>query len=103
MGNKFVGDTTDCQIDKFDIAKVKDGVEYTDSVYEVRSDCVRFIMASTFDDVLAKSKKIARLLRPKTAIEPQVTPKADYRYLWFLLLPCNLLIYLGWSKLVAVV
>lgn len=62
--------------------------------------CNRFIMETGYDELRGAAGTILAELQPQT--EPNTTPNADkdYRYLAFLLLPLNLVLYVLWSQIV---
>lgn len=91
---KFVRGATGCEI-LFRQENASNKRHY----YHDEDSCLRFIMARGFDDLAAKSKKVTELLKRKESFDEEPNKYKDQRYLFFLILPLNLVFYVVWSKI----
>lgn len=97
----YIYATTNCTIES-NLTQIVDdnGKVQTVQVYEEGADCLRFMMATGYDQLLDKSKRIAELLKNQAEEIPEPNGMLDYRYLFFLLLPLNLVFFVVWSKII---
>mmetsp|Transcript_45459 Transcript_45459/g.106229 ORF Transcript_45459/g.106229 Transcript_45459/m.106229 type:complete len:1277 (+) Transcript_45459:2-3832(+) len=96
----FVQNTTNCSMEKITRIEQKNGYNATVVEYvPIATTCVRFILGHGLQDVLEKSQRIVQLLQSSVSSFEEPNEKQDYRYLAFLLLVLNLLLYLGASAI----
>ncbi|CAK9007110.1 unnamed protein product [Durusdinium trenchii] len=91
---KFVTNTTGCGFDTISRTETKGG--FTRTVVEIvpkAENCTRFILGRGLDDVLQKSKSIVQLLKASATDWEKPNEQKDNRYLFFLLLPLNLIFF----------
>mmetsp|Transcript_10520 Transcript_10520/g.19355 ORF Transcript_10520/g.19355 Transcript_10520/m.19355 type:complete len:1392 (-) Transcript_10520:47-4222(-) len=99
---RFVQGATGCQIfvKNEDVRDEQGNVVSTARRYEPDESCLRFIMAHSFEDLMDKSKKVADLLKQTSHFDQSANEYKDKRYLFFLILPLNLVFYIVWSKII---
>jgi len=90
---RFIAETTNCTIAR----NLDKGLWETAGGND--TSCTRFIMAADFDELAEKSKEVAKLLKAESKVESDLNEQKDLRYLFFLILPMNLVFYIIWSKI----
>jgi len=97
---QFVEKTTACKIlRRSEIQSDSFGNTRVRETYEQEANCLRFIMANGFDELYHKSQGIVSLLQDKVEDFKDDNPRKDLRFLFFLLLPLNLIFFIVWSKI----
>jgi len=90
---RFIAETTNCTIGRNEAKGIWQTAGGNDT------SCTRFIMASDFDELAEKSKEVAKLLQQSSEVSKDTNEQKDLRYLFFLILPMNLVFYIIWSKI----
>jgi len=92
----FVEDATGCTI----VQKVEEGKAPTYQADDNDKDCLKFVMATKPEEIMEKSRRISKILTGGSSVDPEPNNRKDYKYLFFLILPLNLVFYIIWSKII---
>lgn len=79
-----------------------DGTVNVYDQFYMDKNCSRFVMDVDFNRLLHRGKDmlVSMLTPPSIRVDVRPDSRMDLRYLFFLLLPANLVFYLGWTQVV---
>jgi len=69
-------------------------------IWKLSDDCNQFILARDFETLGQQAERVAQLLKSDTSVAAEPNADKDYRYLFFLILPLNLIFYLCWTWII---
>jgi len=94
----FVQNTTGCEFDSRTVMKGDPPVPFVETDLK-EEKCTKFILGLGLDDVLKKSKSIVQLLKASATDFQEPNTAKDNRYLFFLLMPLNLIFFFAASAI----
>mmetsp|Transcript_73925 Transcript_73925/g.154065 ORF Transcript_73925/g.154065 Transcript_73925/m.154065 type:complete len:1560 (-) Transcript_73925:95-4774(-) len=67
---------------------------------EIDPECLRFVMKDNIPEMTKDAQRMTRLLKNEVTTQQSPNADQDFKYLFFLILPLNLVFYLSWTWLI---